>query len=329
MGQFVITAAASADTASPQYATAVAVHAEIMNCADTAQQNIYRMAMGFRRMRDEKLYRALGYKTFEEYCENETGMKRENVYKYIAIAERLPQGNFVFPGIQNLGVKKLYLLSTLSEPQRDEIVKNTDLENTTVRELQAKIKELKEKSKTAEDKATAKLNAEAAKAEELSEQVNRLTGENMLLKGRAEKVSELAAAKEQLEQKLRDLQEKADDAGNSKMVQDLNAEITRLSLQVKELESRPRDVVYEKDTEETDRLNAEIKRLNTKAEILETELTKLKISKPNTTEFQFKILYRNATDAIRSAALFVINSYPAGKHDMLKLQEYIVKIIVE
>jgi arsenate reductase-like glutaredoxin family protein len=91
-------------------------------------------------MRDGKLYKELGYKSFEEYCEAETGIKRRQVYNYIAIAEKLP-AEFVQSTAQ-IGSEKLRLLTTLTDDQREEIAENTDLEQTSVKELQRKSKEL-------------------------------------------------------------------------------------------------------------------------------------------------------------------------------------------
>lgn len=124
---------------SAQYA--YTVHAQIILGAQMVENGLYQMAKGFKIMRDEKLYKDMGYNSFEAYCETETGITRRQVYKYIAIIEKLP-ADFVNPGTQNLGVRKLYLLSTLDEEQRNEVVKTTDLESTTVKELQEKIREL-------------------------------------------------------------------------------------------------------------------------------------------------------------------------------------------
>lgn len=131
-----------------EYAKAAEVHAEIINYAKMAQENLYQMALGFKKMRDEKLYTALGYDNFAEYCEKETGMKRGNVYKYISIAEKLPQ-EFVSP-VRQIGVQKLYLLTTITEDERSEISETIDLESSTVKELKSKIDELKIKNATLE-----------------------------------------------------------------------------------------------------------------------------------------------------------------------------------
>lgn len=49
-----------------------------------------------------------------------------------------------------IGVKKLTLLTKLSEDERSELTENTDLENTSVRELEEKVKQLKIKADKAD-----------------------------------------------------------------------------------------------------------------------------------------------------------------------------------
>lgn len=120
---------------------AYTVHAQIVQGAQMVEDGLYLMAVGFKKMRDEKLYKEMGYKSFEEYCKTETGLDRSRVYRYINVIERLPD-KFV-ASTQQIGVEKLLLLTALSDDQRAEITESTDLESTTVKELKAKIEELK------------------------------------------------------------------------------------------------------------------------------------------------------------------------------------------
>ena len=150
-----ISAPAQTEAAVPtdKYAEAVQLNAQIMTSAKAAQQNLYDMAMGLKKMRDDKLYKELGYDNFGDYCESETGMKRRSVYGYISVVENLPS-DFVHSSAQ-IGVKKLSLLATLNEEHRTEIIENTDLESTTVKELREQIEQLKQseaKSKTEYEK---------------------------------------------------------------------------------------------------------------------------------------------------------------------------------
>ena len=127
---------------SNSYNEAITCHTAILSGIQLASQGLYQMAQGFKKMRDGKLYKELGYKSFEEYCETETGISRMQVYNYIRIADKIPETDFVNSCLQNLGVKKLTRLAALDDTQRAEIVENTDVEHTSVKELQRKIKEL-------------------------------------------------------------------------------------------------------------------------------------------------------------------------------------------
>jgi DNA repair exonuclease SbcCD ATPase subunit len=122
---------------SSDYIKAAELDRRIKTSAQLAQQSLYDMCMGFKEMRDSRLYKELGYSDFGEYCEQETQINRQNVYKYIKVAENLPS-EFVSSGRQ-IGIKKLYLLSSLSDEERTELAENIDLESTTVKELKAKI----------------------------------------------------------------------------------------------------------------------------------------------------------------------------------------------
>lgn len=133
---------------SAEYIKAAELDRRIKTSAQLAQQSLYDMCMGFKEMRDSRLYKELGYSDFGEYCEQETQINRQNVYKYIKVAENLPS-EFVSSGRQ-IGIKKLYLLSSLSESERTELTENNDLENTSVRELEEKVKQLKIKAANAD-----------------------------------------------------------------------------------------------------------------------------------------------------------------------------------
>lgn len=122
---------------SAEYIKAAELDRRIKTSAQLAQQSLYDMCMGFKEMRDSRLYKELGYSDFGEYCEQEIGFKRSNVYNYIAVVENLPR-EFVQTSGQ-IGASKLLLLTKLSDEERTELTENIDLESTTVKELKAKI----------------------------------------------------------------------------------------------------------------------------------------------------------------------------------------------
>lgn len=138
-------------TVSEQHKHAVELHQKIIVSANLAQQNIWDMCNGLKQMRDDKLYKELGYQNFEDYCEEEVGFSREQGRKYISIIENI---NFENANSSwHLGVTKLYLLSTISEQEQTEIAEKLDLENTTVKQLKAEIDSLKAKNQEISDRS--------------------------------------------------------------------------------------------------------------------------------------------------------------------------------
>lgn len=133
---------------SEQHRQAVELHQKIMISANLAQQNLFEMCTGLKAMRDNKLYKELGYSNFEDYCENEIGFSARNARNYISIVERVSIENG--KSISHLGMTKLSLLATISEPERAEIAEKVDLESATVKQLKAEIDKLKYKNKNLE-----------------------------------------------------------------------------------------------------------------------------------------------------------------------------------
>ena len=132
---------------SEQKKTAMELNEKIIITAQMAQKNLYDMCVMLKQMRDDKLYKELGYVSFEDYCENEVGMKHSNAYRFISIIEKVKN----FPSMGNIGMTKLSLLASLSESQQEEIKRTVNLEETSVRELKAEIDMLKSDKKTVEN----------------------------------------------------------------------------------------------------------------------------------------------------------------------------------
>lgn len=72
-------------------------------------------------MRDSKLYKELGYSDFGDYCEQETGFKRANVYNYINVVERLPE-EFVYSSRQ-IGIKNLLCFPSFLKKNAHKLLK--------------------------------------------------------------------------------------------------------------------------------------------------------------------------------------------------------------
>lgn len=149
-----------------EYIRALNLNRRIIVSAQLAQQNLYEMCAGFKEMRDSKLYKELGYTDFGEYCEQETGIKRRQVYNYITIIEKLPK-DFV-QSIAQIGMTKALLLTTLDDEKRAQITAETDLESATVKQLEQQVKQLRaEKDKAVADKSAAEADS-ALKSDEIA-----------------------------------------------------------------------------------------------------------------------------------------------------------------
>lgn len=120
------------------------VHARIMANGQVLQNTLLEICKDLKTMRDEKLYSSLGYSTFEDYAENACGIKQRQAYSYISTYEKL--GEKLINDMENVGITKLALISEISSYERDEFINQTDIENSTVKELKAKVEEFKKQT---------------------------------------------------------------------------------------------------------------------------------------------------------------------------------------
>ncbi|MCR4759704.1 MAG: hypothetical protein K5705_05470 [Oscillospiraceae bacterium] len=272
---------------------AEALHKQITGYGEVIYQSLYGMCTAIKQMRDSKLYRALGFDTFEAYTEEKLGMNRNQAYKYIAIADKLSE-EFVSSRIQ-IGMTKLTLLTALTDDQREELTQTVDLESTTVRELREQIAALKEEAeldRKERDNANEaaqrwKNNAQSAQADNqrLEDQVQSLT----------DQVKEAEEAKERNRLTLKGMLDKRIE------------QVHQLEAQIKELENKPQDVAVVDRTEEIYRLNAEIERL--RQQINEKPDTQLALGvEPiyqNDTKSVFKPYLTAAVDALTRLTAFM------------------------
>lgn len=129
---------------SEDYTRAVSLTRSIIANAQAAQQSLYEVCKGLKEMRQGRLYRELGYQNFDNYCENEIGITPRQGRKYAAIAsidelEGKDENGKLTSGFERVGVEKLYLLSRLDAPTRQEVTETVNVENVTVKELKAQI----------------------------------------------------------------------------------------------------------------------------------------------------------------------------------------------
>ena len=258
---------------SAEYIKAAELDRRIKTSAQLAQQSLYDMCMGFKEMRDSRLYKELGYSDFGDYCEKETGFSRMNVYNYIRVAEKLPQ-DFVNSSLQ-IGVKKLTLLAKLSDEERTELAENIDLESTTVKELKAKIDILQnERDRAMESNAEASHQVFMAdkKVLEMKNKVTQLEAEIKELESRPIEVAVETDSKEVAN--LKDAMRRVDldwSEKYSKLEEDSLKDRRELLQKAEQAEKDKQDKLSQL-REELDRTKAEYeKKLAGKTEITSTQ----------------------------------------------------------
>lgn len=136
---------------SIQHKQALELHQKILVSAQLAQQNLYEMCSALKQMRDDKLYKELGYSNFEEYCTCETPFSKRQAYKYISVIENISLENV--KSTSHLSIEKLSLLASVSQSEQAEIAEKIDLEQTTVKQLKAEIDKIKAEKKDCEEEA--------------------------------------------------------------------------------------------------------------------------------------------------------------------------------
>lgn len=294
-----------------KYIEAVNLNAQIHISAQAAQQNLYDMCMGLKKMRDSKLYKELGYTEFNNYCTKEIGISDRQVYKYISIAEKVPE-NLVNSG-SLIGVKKLYLISTLSDDERTELTETTDLENISVRELEQQIRQLKSEQSILQNERDEAMKQNAA----ASHQVFMAD----------KKVLEMKNKISDLENQIKDLESRPIEVAvetDSKEVANLKDAMKRVDLdwsekysQLEEQNIKDRRELLQKidnAEKEKDKLSAEkeekLSALKTELEKTKAEYEKKLSEKPEETAVKddketFKAYLSNALDSAKRLCEFV------------------------
>lgn len=222
-----------------EFQEAYELNQRIIAAAQMAQKSLYEMCVLLKQMRDGKQYKVLGYYNFEDYCEEEVGMKHSNAYRYISIVENVKN----FPSMGQIGMTKLSLLASLSESQQEEIQQTVNVEDVSVRELKAEIARLKEEKQKA-DKAAADANQQriamqsdllSAKSKNRSlshelEEAKKMSGDAKGLAARLKDVerelsiadqdnyNKLEAQRIEYQKKINALQKQLDDAGKMREV---------------------------------------------------------------------------------------------------------------
>lgn len=128
------------------YKKAYSVHIEVKTNGELAEKALLNMCKGLKQIRDEELYKELGYSSFEDYVENngDYSIKARQAYTYISTYEKL--GPTLLQSNAGAGITKLSLLAEVPGYERAEFLEENDLSEISVRELQKELEKYKQKS---------------------------------------------------------------------------------------------------------------------------------------------------------------------------------------
>ena len=229
------------------------LHQRIVTAGAQAALNFVEMCRLIKIMRDQNMYKQLGHETFDEYCENQLGVKARQGYNYITIYERLPKE--FLQSNANLGVTKLELLSHIPAYDVEEFVEENQVTpETSVAELKAQIEEYK--------KQTEQLNLFKAENEELKKQIEAVpyAPERYITPEELEEEKQKA-----VKEALKEQKEKQKEKIEKETQKELDKKEEELR---REIEER----VEKKYREDIDSLNAAIQKSDERAISLEKQL---------------------------------------------------------
>ena len=230
---------------SGDYTRAATLTRSIIANAQAAQQSLYEVCKGLKEMRDGKLYKELGYQNFEDYTENEVGIKRHMAQKYIAIAD-MENGESIHH-FEQIGVTKLSILAKLDEPTRETVTETIDVESVTVKELREQI--------------TALINDKSKQESEIADLAQQLDAAQETIQSKSKLFEDFAASKNRDIARISGEKSEAAEKLRKKSAEYVKAQnrILALEKQIKELENRPVEVaVSEDESKEIERLQSEL-----------------------------------------------------------------------
>jgi predicted nucleic acid-binding Zn-ribbon protein len=199
---------------------AIRIDNEIQMWANNLGTAVYNIGRCMTQMKERMLYLELGYDTFEDYCLQKYQLKRSQAAKYISVYQNLDE-KYILDN-QGAGIQKLYMISQISEEDRENIEGTP--EELSVTELKAQIEQLKKERE----------------------------GEQLQFFEMQEKSEKAKTEEDKLREKIRKLEDQIKDAEieHRNELSDVSRKNEKLEKQIKELESKPQDVAVIEPTEE-------------------------------------------------------------------------------
>ncbi len=184
------------------------LHSNIISAGVLISNGLIDLAQNLKKMKDEKLYLEAGYLSFENYAELACGIKQRQAYNYIKILDSFD--NSFLHSNAKIGITKLSLLAGLPEEDKEKIIENVDVENTSVSKLKEEIEKLKSENKAKDKLLNEKIELEA-EVESLRDKISELETrepETVTVEVEKDNSAKYENELEELKQKLSDAKDK-------------------------------------------------------------------------------------------------------------------------
>ncbi len=224
---------------------AIKVHQTILVSGQMAILGFWELGRSLKTMRDDKLYLALGYTSFEAYCKEELKVDRRFAYERIQISETFDRDTVRMCGQQ---FSKLRLLVRLSEGERKELLSEPQIIPSTgqakaIKEMTVHELEQVKKALNDADEARAALEKAQVNLTEMEQKAKVAESSRSTLK---EKLAKLYQdSNQEIVSELKKQLEKAQQIATEKEAESkkLRDAITGLESRLKELEAKKPQVV--------------------------------------------------------------------------------------
>lgn len=232
---------------------AYSIHQRILTNGKIVQSALIDMCRDLKQMRDDGLYKELGYDNFEDYSEQACGIKKRQAHSYIAVYEKLGK-NFISEHSE-MGITRLELISQISSYEREEFLEENDVAELSTRELKKQVNEFKSRT----EQLSLELDSARNDNEALAQQVEDLKS-NLENSNDAEIVATVLPDKKIIQQAVNEAvaEEKSQ---NDKKIQDLENQLKMANEEKKILADNQSKEIAKAKKEALDKANKKIEKL--------------------------------------------------------------------
>ncbi|MFL0593296.1 hypothetical protein ACH0AD_02915 [Staphylococcus caprae] len=224
------------------------VHERAVGFYKISEQYGYKFLMEVKTIRDEKLFKELGFENFEEYTQSSFGFSKRTINERLQDAESF--GEDYERALASFGKHKAHQLATFPKEQREDVIQNgietedgkKSIEEVTTRELE----DYKKRNKSLEQQ-NAQLQSQVKQAQRSEEIANKQLED---AENREPEVIEREVVKEVVPDRINKQLENL--KNDKKLLEQREKELSDLKRRFKEQEQQPETDKYKRDSNLTE-----------------------------------------------------------------------------